>query len=148
MWDLDAGDHAAQVRNANVARRLARSGKRRYAPLARAQHPGGSHVVRRTLRALRLLWIHSLAFHSARLAYSFLFLLAMLVAWVMRDFARPLLEKIPCEQAASASMHLHVVLSARDSQRCATPVVSYALAKLNLLSLCHHLRDHARSDWL
>lgn len=34
--------------------------------------------------------------HSARLAYSFLFLLGMLVAWVMRDFARPLLEKIPC----------------------------------------------------
>lgn len=35
---------------------------------------------------------------SARVAYSFLFFLAIVIAWVMRDFARPLLEKIPCEQ--------------------------------------------------
>lgn len=32
---------------------------------------------------------------SARLAYSTLFMMAMLVAWAMRDFARPLIEKIP-----------------------------------------------------
>eukprot|EP00775_Hariotina_reticulata_P009592 gene9592-9755_t len=32
---------------------------------------------------------------SARVAYSFLFFLAIVIAWVMRDFARPLLEKIP-----------------------------------------------------
>jgi len=34
---------------------------------------------------------------SARLAYSFLFMLGMMIAWIMRDFARPLIEKIPCE---------------------------------------------------
>lgn len=32
---------------------------------------------------------------SARLAYSFLFLLSLVLAWVMRDFAKPLIEKIP-----------------------------------------------------
>eukprot|EP00879_Flechtneria_rotunda_P003797 GHRR01004037.1.p1 GENE.GHRR01004037.1~~GHRR01004037.1.p1 ORF type:complete len:455 (+),score=144.85 GHRR01004037.1:317-1681(+) len=32
---------------------------------------------------------------SARVAYSFLFFLAIIIAWVMRDFARPLIEKIP-----------------------------------------------------
>jgi hypothetical protein len=32
---------------------------------------------------------------SARVAYSFLFFLAIVISWVMRDFARPLLEKIP-----------------------------------------------------
>lgn len=32
---------------------------------------------------------------SARLAYCVLFTLAMLLAWVLRDFAKPLLEKIP-----------------------------------------------------
>ncbi|KAF8059424.1 erkB [Scenedesmus sp. PABB004] len=32
---------------------------------------------------------------SARAAYSFLFTLAILISWVMRDFARPLIEKIP-----------------------------------------------------
>ena len=34
---------------------------------------------------------------SARLAYCFLFTLAMILAWVLRDFAKPLLEKLPCE---------------------------------------------------
>lgn len=34
---------------------------------------------------------------SARLAYCFLFTLAMILAWVLRDFARPLMEKLPCE---------------------------------------------------
>lgn len=29
---------------------------------------------------------------------SFLFFLAIVISWVMRDFARPLLEKIPCKQ--------------------------------------------------
>ncbi|KAJ9530777.1 hypothetical protein QJQ45_014934 [Haematococcus lacustris] len=33
--------------------------------------------------------------HSARVAWSFLFFLAMVAAWVLRDFAKPLLEKIP-----------------------------------------------------
>lgn len=37
---------------------------------------------------------------SARVAYSFLFFLAIVISWVMRDFARPLIEKIPCEWAA------------------------------------------------
>lgn len=36
--------------------------------------------------------------HSARLAWSVLFFLAMVLAWVLRDFATPLLEKIPCER--------------------------------------------------
>jgi hypothetical protein len=39
---------------------------------------------------------------SARLAYSFLFTMAMMVAWIMRDFARPLLEKIPWIMRAAA----------------------------------------------
>ncbi len=34
---------------------------------------------------------------SARVAWSALFFVAMVVAWVLRDFAKPLLEKIPCE---------------------------------------------------
>lgn len=33
---------------------------------------------------------------SARMAWSFLFTLSMLLAWVLRDFAKPLLMKIPC----------------------------------------------------
>eukprot|EP00882_Tetradesmus_deserticola_P026934 GHRQ01029755.1.p1 GENE.GHRQ01029755.1~~GHRQ01029755.1.p1 ORF type:complete len:452 (-),score=187.10 GHRQ01029755.1:218-1573(-) len=32
---------------------------------------------------------------SARVAYSFLFFLAIVISWIMRDFARPLFEKIP-----------------------------------------------------
>ena len=36
---------------------------------------------------------------SARLAYCFLFALAMALTWVMRDFGQPLLEKIPCALA-------------------------------------------------
>jgi hypothetical protein len=39
---------------------------------------------------------------SARAAYSFLFMLAMMLAWIMRDFARPLIEKIPCEKRRAA----------------------------------------------
>lgn len=39
---------------------------------------------------------------SARVAHSFLFFLAMIIAWVMRDFARPLLEKIPWIMRAAA----------------------------------------------
>jgi hypothetical protein len=35
--------------------------------------------------------------HSARVAWSALFFMAMVVAWIMRDFAKPLLEKIPCK---------------------------------------------------
>ena len=34
---------------------------------------------------------------SARLAYCALFTLAMVLAWILRDFAKPLIEKIPCE---------------------------------------------------
>lgn len=33
---------------------------------------------------------------------SFLFFLAIVISWVMRDFARPLLEKIPCKQLSRA----------------------------------------------
>lgn len=32
---------------------------------------------------------------SARLAYCALFTAAMIIAWILRDFARPLIEKIP-----------------------------------------------------
>ena len=38
---------------------------------------------------------------SARLAYCVLFTLAMVEAWVLRDFARPLMEKLPCERTWS-----------------------------------------------
>lgn len=34
---------------------------------------------------------------SARLAYCVLFTLAMALSWVLRDFAKPVLEKLPCE---------------------------------------------------
>ena len=34
---------------------------------------------------------------SARLAYCALFTTAMVLAWVLRDFAKPLIEKIPCK---------------------------------------------------
>lgn len=37
---------------------------------------------------------------SARVAYCFLFSLAMIAAWLMRDFGKPLLEKIPCTPPA------------------------------------------------
>ena len=36
---------------------------------------------------------------SARLAYCVLFTLAMVLAWVLRDFAKPLIDKIPCAHA-------------------------------------------------
>ena len=36
---------------------------------------------------------------SARLAYCVLFTLALVEAWVLRDFARPLMEKIPCKRS-------------------------------------------------
>jgi len=32
---------------------------------------------------------------SARVTYSFLFLFSVIIAWIMRDFAKPLMEKIP-----------------------------------------------------
>lgn len=35
---------------------------------------------------------------SARLAYSTLFFSSMVLAWVLRDYAKPLVEKIPCER--------------------------------------------------
>ena len=34
---------------------------------------------------------------SARVAWSALFFVAMITAWILRDFAKPLLEKIPCK---------------------------------------------------
>lgn len=34
---------------------------------------------------------------SARLAYCALFTTAMVLAWVLRDFAKPLIQKIPCK---------------------------------------------------
>ena len=37
---------------------------------------------------------------SARLAYCFLFTLAMVLAWILRDFAKPLMEKLPCKFAS------------------------------------------------
>ena len=36
---------------------------------------------------------------SARLAYCVLFTLAMALAWVLRDFAKPLIDKLPCAPA-------------------------------------------------
>lgn len=33
---------------------------------------------------------------GARVAYCFLFTLSMILAWLMRDYGKPLLEKIPC----------------------------------------------------
>jgi hypothetical protein len=34
--------------------------------------------------------------HSARVAWSSLFFLAIVTAWLLRDFAKPMLERIPC----------------------------------------------------
>ena len=39
---------------------------------------------------------------SARLAYCVLFTLAMALAWVLRDFAKPLIDKLPCAPALFA----------------------------------------------
>lgn len=36
---------------------------------------------------------------SSRLAYCILFTFSLLLSWILRDFAKPLLEKIPCEVA-------------------------------------------------
>lgn len=33
---------------------------------------------------------------SARLAYCVLFTLAMVLAWLLRDFAKPIIDKLPC----------------------------------------------------
>ena len=37
---------------------------------------------------------------SARLAYCVLFTVAMLLAWVLRDFAKPILDKLPCKSSS------------------------------------------------
>lgn len=39
---------------------------------------------------------------SARLAYCVLFTLAMVLAWVLRDFAKPLIDKIPCKASSTS----------------------------------------------
>lgn len=49
---------------------------------------------------------------SARLAYCVLFTLAMVLAWVLRDFAKPLIDKIPCgdPNLPPCSLHAHSCL--------------------------------------
>ena len=47
---------------------------------------------------------------SARLAYCALFTTAMVLAWVLRDFSKPLIEKIPCE-LSSQLLQLAVLLT-------------------------------------
>ena len=37
---------------------------------------------------------------SARLAYCILFTLAMVLAWILRDFAKPIIDKLPCESSS------------------------------------------------
>eukprot|EP00200_Dunaliella_tertiolecta_P011069 CAMPEP_0202381332 /NCGR_PEP_ID=MMETSP1127-20130417/34960_1 /ASSEMBLY_ACC=CAM_ASM_000462 /TAXON_ID=3047 /ORGANISM="Dunaliella tertiolecta, Strain CCMP1320" /LENGTH=438 /DNA_ID=CAMNT_0048980259 /DNA_START=170 /DNA_END=1486 /DNA_ORIENTATION=+ len=44
--------------------------------------------------------------HSARVAWSALFFLSLVLAWVMRDFAKPLMEKIPWIMREAAHLHL------------------------------------------
>jgi hypothetical protein len=34
---------------------------------------------------------------SARIQFSLVFTASIVISWLMRDFARPLIEKIPCE---------------------------------------------------
>ena len=46
---------------------------------------------------------------SARVAFCILFTLAMVEAWVLRDFAQPLLEKLPCKAAAPASLEYGIL---------------------------------------
>lgn len=36
---------------------------------------------------------------SARLGFSLLFFLSMIISWALRDFAKPLIERIPCARA-------------------------------------------------
>lgn len=56
---------------------------------------------------------------SARVAWSALFFVAMVVAWVLRDFAKPLLEKIPCEQRRRAAAgRKHMQLRQTSSSAC------------------------------
>lgn len=47
---------------------------------------------------------------SARLAYCALFTTAMVLAWVLRDFSKPLIEKIPCESQLVPAADLPAVL--------------------------------------
>jgi uncharacterized membrane protein len=49
---------------------------------------------------------------SARFAYCILFALAMVLTWIMRDFGKPLLEKIPCALQLAC-----LLISARLCQR-------------------------------
>ena len=51
---------------------------------------------------------------SARLAYCALFTTAMVLAWVLRDFAKPLIQKIPCmhpEQQSSRLGKMHHLMA-------------------------------------
>lgn len=48
---------------------------------------------------------------SARLAYCVLFTLAMALAWVLRDFAKPLIDKLPCAPALFAGCGVQLLKS-------------------------------------
>jgi hypothetical protein len=41
--------------------------------------------------------VGSISRRSARIAYCGLFALSLIVSWILRDFAGPLLAKIPCK---------------------------------------------------
>lgn len=41
---------------------------------------------------------------SARVAWSLLFTISLLLSWLLRDFAKPLISKIPCEFHRSARL--------------------------------------------
>ena len=49
---------------------------------------------------------------SARLAYCTLFFAAVVCSWVLRDFAKPIIEKLPCAPRMRISMHATLVCNA------------------------------------
>lgn len=48
---------------------------------------------------------------GARVAYCFLFTLSMILAWLMRDYGKPLLEKIPCTSLLVPERHRSSMLT-------------------------------------
>ena len=68
---------------------------------------------------------------SARLAYCALFTLAMVLAWILRDFAKPLIEKIPCEALLPG-----VMLSQQAYMLCVSAAYMASCERLGIAFFC------------
>jgi len=47
---------------------------------------------------------------SARVAYSVLFMFSMVFAWMLRDFAKPVISRIPCTSIESSTTEINIGL--------------------------------------